>query len=322
VYTSFSFSKPKMSSLSTFSTEQLLVIQSLVSNALSGTPSAAGKTQLGKNGKPVKLTKSGKVSKRTGKPTVHADFTKHILAAHKDDVAAFKAEHPDQKGAHLSFAANYRKEHAEEFEAFKTKWSEEHPKTDSDADVSDASSDASGEAPAAVIADGVKVKKPRAPLTQEHKDAMQAGRQKKKAEKEAAAAAAEAAAKGDIAAPVALVVAAPAVAAPAAAPAAAPVKKQVKQAKKAEVVAPVALPLPESPKEVEEEPEMENIPFTHTVNGVAKKYIRLGERRTDGNHIWASADLWENKKGQRGSYVGVLQDDGKIDNTATEPDVE
>jgi hypothetical protein len=305
-----------MSSLSTFSTEQLLVIQSLVSNALSGTPSAAGKTQLGKNGKPVKLTKSGKVSKRTGKPTVHADFTKHILAAHKDDVAAFKAEHPDQKGAHLSFAANYRKEHAEEFEAFKTKWSEEHPKTDSDVDASDASSDA--EAPAAVIADGAKVKKPRAPLTQERKDAMQAGRQKKKAEKEAAAAAAEAAAKGDIAAPVAPAAApVPAPAAPAA-----PVKKQVKQAKKAEVVAPVALPLPESPKEVEEEPEMENIPFTHTVNGVAKKYIRLGERRTDGNHIWASADLWENKKGQKGPYVGILQDDGKIDNTATEPEIE
>ena len=307
-----------MSSLSTFSTEQLLVIQTLVSNALSGTPSAAGKTQLGKNGKPVKLTKSGKVSKRTGKPTVHADFTKHILAAHKDDVAAFKAEHPDQKGAHLSFAANYRKEHAEEFEAFKTKWSEEHPKTDSDADASDASSDASGEAEApAVVADGAKVKKPRAPLTQEHKDAMQAGRQKKKAEKEAAAAAAETAAKGDIAAPVAAPVA------PAAAPAAAPVKKQVKQAKKAEVVAPVALPLPESPKEVEEE-EVDNeyIPFTLA----GKKYVRFGERRTDGNHIWASGDLWENKKGSKGPYVGVLQEmpDGssKIDNTATEPEIE
>jgi len=320
-----------MSSLSTFSTEQLLVIQSLVSNALSGTPSAAGKTQLGKNGKPVKLTKSGKVSKRTGKPTVHADFTKHILAAHKDDVAAFKAEHPDQKGAHLSFAANYRKEHAEEFEAFKTKWSEEHPKTDSDADASDASSDASGEAeaPAAVIADGAKVKKPRAPLTQEHKDAMQAGRQKKKAEKEAAAAAAEAAAKGDIAAPVAPVIAAPVIAAPVPAPAApaAPVKKQVKQAKKAETAAPAHVvaaapspaPLPESPKEVEEEEaENEYIPFTLA----GKKYVRLGERRTDGNHIWVSGDLWENKKGQKGPYVGVLQDDGKIDNTATEPDVE
>jgi len=310
-----------MSSLSTFSTEQLLVIQTLVSNALSGTPSAAGKTQLGKNGKPVKLTKSGKVSKRTGKPTVHADFTKHILAAHKDDVAAFKAEHPDQKGAHLSFAANYRKEHAEEFEAFKTKWSEEHPKTDSDADASDASSEASGEAeaPAAVIADGAKVKKPRAPLTQEHKDAMQAGRQKKKAEKEAAAAAAEAAAKGDIAAPVAPVVTASVVAAPAPA---APVKKQVKQAKKAEMVAPVALPLPESPKEVEgeveEEVEGEYIPFTLA----GKKYVRFGERRTDGNHIWASGDLWESKKGQKGPYVGILQDDGKIDNTATEPEIE
>jgi len=305
-----------------FSTEQLLVIQSLVSNALSGTPSAAGKTQLGKNGKPVKLTKSGKVSKRTGKPTVHADFTKHILAEHKDDVAAFKAEHPDQKGAHLSFAANYRKEHAEEFEAFKMKWSEEHPKTDSDGDVSDAASEDSGDASApAVIADG-EVKKARKPLTQEHKDAMQAGRQKKKAEKEAVAAAAEAAAKGDVAAPITASVVTAAVV---------PVKKQVKQAKKADGViaapapapAPSPAPLPESPKdEVEEEPENEYIPFTLS----GKKYVRLGERRTDGNHIWASGDLWENKKGQKGPYVGVLQDmpDGssKIDTTATEPEIE
>jgi len=298
-------------SVSSFSTEQLMVIQGLVSNALSGQPSSAGKTLIGKNGKPVKLTKSGKVSKRSGKPTVHADFTKHILASHKDEVAAYKAEHPDQKGAHLSFAANYRKEHAEEFAAFSAKWSEEHPKTDSDADVSDAASEASGEAPAA---DGnEKVKKPRKPLSQEHKDAMQAGRQKKKAEKEAAAAAAEAAAKNGVAP-----VAAP-IAAPAAAPVAAPVKKQVKQAKKAE--APKAPePLPESPKEEAEAEEADDefIPFT--LGG--KKYVRLGQRRTDGNHIWASGDLWESKKGQKGAYVGVLQDDGKIDNTAEEPELE
>ena len=308
-------------SVSSFSTEQLLVIQGLVSNALSGQPSSAGKTLIGKNGKPVKLTKSGKVSKRSGKPTVHADFTKHILASHKDEVAAYKAEHPDQKGAHLSFAANYRKEHTEEFAAFSAKWSEEHPKTDSDADVSDAASEASGEAPAADASE--KVKKPRAPLTQEHKDAMQAGRQKKKAEKEAAAAAAEAAAKNGVAP-----VAAP-VAAPIAAPAAAPAKKQVKQAKKAEAPK-VPEPLPESPKEEAEAEEAEAeeaeaeeaddefIPFT--LGG--KKYVRLGQRRTDGNHIWASGDLWESKKGQKGPYVGVLQDDGKIDNTAEEPEIE
>lgn len=296
-------------SVSSFSTEQLLVIQGLVSNALSGQPSSAGKTLIGKNGKPVKLTKSGKVSKRSGKPTVHADFTKHILASHKDEVAAFKAEHPDQKGAHLSFAANYRKEHAEEFAAFSAKWTEEHPKTDSDADVSDAASEASGEAEAPAADANEKVKKPRKPLSQEHKDAMQAGRQKKKAEKEAAAAAAETAAKSSVAP----------VAAPAAAPVA-PAKKQVKQAKKAEAPAPkVPEPLPESPKEAEpEEADDEFIPFTLA----GKKYVRLGQRRTDGNHIWASGDLWESKKGQKGPYVGVLQDDGKIDNSAEEPELE
>jgi len=305
-------------SVSSFSTEQLLVIQSLVSNALNGTPSAAGKTLIGKNGKPVKLTKSGKVSKRSGKPTVHADFTKHILAAHKDEVAAYKAEHPDQKGAHLSFAANYRKEHAEEFATFSAQWLLEHPKTVSDADVSDAASDASGEAseaPAATTeANGEKVKKARKPLTDEHKAAMQAGRQKKKAEKEAAAAAAESAAKSGIA-PVAAP-AAPVAAAPAPAPAPAP-KKQVKQAKKAEeVVVKPPEPLPESPKE--EEADDEFIPFTLA----GKKYVRLGQRRTDGNHIWASGDLWESKKGQKGDWVGVLQDDGKIDNSGEEPELE
>ena len=62
----------------------------------------------------------------------------------------------------------------------------------------------------------------------------------------------------------------------------------------------------------------EFIPFTLA----GKKYVRLGQRRTDGNHIWASGDLWESKKGQKGSYVGVLQDDGKIDNTAEEPELE
>ena len=304
-------------SVSSFSTEQLLVIQGLVSNALSGQPSSAGKTLIGKNGKPVKLTKSGKVSKRSGKPTVHADFTKHILASHKDEVAAFKAEHPDQKGAHLSFAANYRKEHAEEFAAFSAKWTEEHPKTESDADVSDAASEASAEAGEAPAADAnEKLKKPRKPLSQEHKDAMQAGRQKKKAEKEAAAAAAEAAAKSGVAP-----VAAPA--APVAAAPVAPAKKQVKQAKKAETAAPAPKapePLPASPKE-EAEPEEaddEFIPFTLA----GKKYVRLGQRRTDGNHIWASGDLWESKKGQKGPYVGVLQDDGKIDNSAEEPELE
>jgi hypothetical protein len=310
-------------SVSSFSTEQLLVIQGLVSNALSGQPSSAGKTLIGKNGKPVKLTKSGKVSKRSGKPTVHADFTKRILESHKDEVAAFKAEHPDQKGAHLSFAANYRKEHAEEFEAFKTQWLIEHPKTDSDADVSDAASEASGEAgEAPAAAEGEKAKKARKPLTQEHKDAMQAGRQKKKAEKEAAAAAAEAAAKSGVAPVAAPVAPVAAPVAPVAAPAAA--KKQVKQAKKAETAAPAPAPkapepLPASPKEAEEaEAEDEFIPFTLA----GKKYVRLGQRRTDGNHIWASGDLWESKKGQKGDWVGVLQDDGKIDNSGEEPELE
>jgi hypothetical protein len=139
------------------------------------------------------------------------------------------------------------------------------------------------------------------------------------AEKEAAAAAAETAAKNGVA-PVAAAPTPASPAAPAAPAAPAPAqKKQVKQAKKAEAPK-VPEPLPPSPKEEAkaEEADDEFIPIT--LGG--KKYVRLGQRRTDGNHIWASGDLWESKKGQKGSYVGVLQDDGKIDNTAEEPELE
>jgi hypothetical protein len=302
-------------SLTTFSTEQLLTIQALVTNALSGTPSAAGKTQIGKNGKPVKLTKSGKVSKRNGKPTVHGDFTKHILSNHKDQIATFKSENPDQKGAHLVYVAKYRKDNAEEYSAFEAKWKEEHPPTEeSDAD-SDIPSDT-----LEVNTEG-KVKKPRAPLTQEHKDAMQAGRLKKKAEKDAAKAALEQDAI-NVAAPVAapVTVTAPIKASSVPLPASPSGKKKPKSAKKAdEIVAPVA-PVP-SPVEADED---EFLPFTHkdTISKVSTKYIRMGQRRPDGNHIWASTDLWLSVKGAKGAYKGQLLPDGTIDTTVEEPEIE
>ena len=86
----------------------------------------------------VKLNKSGKPKKQNsnkGKPTCHGDFVKMICEKMKDDVAAFKAANPDQKGAHLVFAANYKKENAEEVAAFEAKWKEEHPKDATSAPV-------------------------------------------------------------------------------------------------------------------------------------------------------------------------------------------
>ena len=63
--------------------------------------------------------------------------------------------------------------------------------------------------------------------------------------------------------------------------------------------------------------QIEFMPFTLA----GKKYVRLGQYLTDGNHIWASGDLWESKKGQKGPYVGVLQEDGTIDLNADEPEI-
>jgi hypothetical protein len=305
-------------SLTTFSTEQLLTIQALVTNALSGTPSAAGKTQIGKNGKPVKLTKSGKVSKRNGKPTVHGDFTKYILSNHKEQIATFKSENPDQKGAHLVYVAKYRKDNADEYSAFEAKWKEEHPPTEE----SDADSDVPSET-LEVNTEG-KVKKPRAPLTQEHKDAMQAGRLKKKAEKEAAKAALEQNAI-NVAAPVAapVTVTAPIKASSVPLPASPSGKKKPKSAKKAEeIVAPV--PPVSTPVDVEQDEQDEFLPFTHKdpTSKVSTKYIRMGQRRPDGNHIWASTDLWLSVKGAKGAYKGQLLPDGTIDTTVEEPEIE
>jgi len=66
-------------------------------------------------------------SKKKGVPTVHGDFLKKICEEQKDAIAAFKAANPDQKGAHLVFVSAYKKEHAAEFEAFKSAWEAKKP---------------------------------------------------------------------------------------------------------------------------------------------------------------------------------------------------
>ena len=260
----------------------------------------------------VKLNKSGKPKKQNsnkGKPTCHGDFVKMICEKMKDEVAAFKAENPEQKGAHLVFAANYKKEQAEEFAAFEAKWKEEHPKdavseTASVADDAEVASDASGSA-----ATGTEKKK-RAPMSDEQKAKMKAGREASAAAKKAAKDAEKAGLTTEpvsvatpVAAPVPVATPEP-VATPA--PAA---KKPVKSAKKATpaITTPVAAPIEAAAPEL--------LPFKMGV----VTYLRMGTKRPDGNHLWASGHIWNSTKGAKGAYVGELQDDGELNEDATEP---
>ena len=266
----------------------------------------------------VKLNKSGKPKKQNsnkGKPTCHGDFVKMICEKMKDEVAEFKAANPDQKGAHLVFAANYKKENAEEFATFEAEWKEAHPKdaVSSNASVADdaeVASDASG-----------SEKKKRAPMSDEQKAKMKAGREAAKAKKDAEKAGlpapepvtkpvAKSVAK-PVAEPVAKPVAEPVVA-PVAEPVVAPVaetkKKPVKTAKKADVItAPVVAPIAAA------EPEL--LPFKMA----GETYLRMGTKRPDGNHLWTSGHLWQSIKGKKGEHIGEIQDNGEIDETASEP---
>ena len=253
----------------------------------------------------VKLNKSGKPKKQNsnkGKPTCHGDFVKMICEKFKDEVAAFKAENPDQKGAHLVYAGNYKKEHAEEFTAFETKWKEEHPK---DA-VSDAGSVADSADASETPSTGADAK-PKRTMSDEQKAKMKAGRKAAKAKKDAEKAGSEPVVE-PVAKPAAETVAKPA-AEPVAEPVAEAKKKPVKSAKKSTTITtPVAAPI-----DAAGAPEL--LPFKMGV----VTYLRMGTKRPDGNHLWASGHLWQSTKGAKGTYIGELQDDGELNEDATEP---
>jgi len=263
-------------------------------------------------------TKAKKPSARKGRPTPHGDFTKKILEEHKAAVKTFKAElkesNPDQKGAHLIFVSNYKKAHMDEYNAFEAAWNETHPKDDSASEAASVAEGSDAEANATA--------KPKRVISDEQKAKMKAGREKKAAEKKALKAAEEQAATTEVPATPATIT--PVIVAEA------PAKKKGKQVVVATpvtpvtpVVAAVAAPVPfvaettVAETTVAEE-ENEFIPFKHS----ATNYLRLGIKREDGNHLWASGDLWASKKGQKGAYIGCLQADGTIDKTAEEPMME
>jgi hypothetical protein len=64
--------------------------------------------------------------------------------------------------------------------------------------------------------------------------------------------------------------------------------------------------------------EMDNEFLEFKYAGV--KYMRIGIPCPNGNHLWASGDLWASNKGQKGIYIGCLQDNGSIDISVTEPE--
>ena len=77
----------------------------------------------------IKATKPK--SSRKGKHTPNGDFTKKICLEHAEAVKAFKDANPEQKGAHLVFVSNYKKEHADEYASFVANWKETQSEDDS-----------------------------------------------------------------------------------------------------------------------------------------------------------------------------------------------
>ena len=302
-YTPFQLYKMSSLSLSNLSVSDLLNQRSLIDaeifNKTGG--AVAAPTVKGKAGRPAKEGKKAPGA-LAGKPAVYGSFSSKIQKEHAEEIKAFKEANPEMKGAHMSWVGNYKKEHAEEYEAFKKAWEEEHPKVASSAEVSDAEAASTKEA------------KPKKVLSPEHKAKMQDARKAKKLERDAEKAAALEEAKEG--APVA-------------------VKKVVKKAAKkaadltptvaatvvatvvATVAATEAVATVAATVAAADEDAAEELPFTLA----GATYIRLGVKRADSIE-WASGDLWNMKKGKRGSYKGELMEDGSINEDAEEPELE
>lgn len=130
---------------------------------------------------PVKELEVKKHNANKGKATCWGDFAKKILSEKKDAVLAFKIANPETKGAHLLFMANYKKEHAEEFTAFKEEWAAKEETADDAASV--ASEPVAVAVPVHVAAPVAE--KPKRVMTDEQKAKMKAGREAAKAKKAA-----------------------------------------------------------------------------------------------------------------------------------------
>ena len=122
---------------------------------------------------PVKVVAEKPKVKRTA--GVHALWLGHIVKARVPEYESFKAAAESKKGVALSFAKQWRTDHAEEFAAFAAEHKDKAPEV---AEVAEVPSETESEG---------KVKKERKPWTAEQKASAAA---KRVAKKEAVAAAA------------------------------------------------------------------------------------------------------------------------------------
>ena len=181
------------------------------------------------------------------------------------------------------FAKQYRDAHTAEWEQFKAEWEAAHPKSEAPA-ADSASDDSASEAGSAAGAEAPAPKQKRK-WSEEAKASAAAKRAAKKQAAGSAAAAAEAAAK-----------------------AAEPAPAAAAEASDSDSDS--------GSEDGEEEAEL----LAFKLGG--KTYLRPGVKRGSGI-AWASGDLWESRKGAKGDYAGLYDEETReIDASAEEPELD
>jgi len=315
MYPNLKYIDPKMSSLSltTLSLTELLNQRSMIDAEIA--KQTGGASVVATESSKGKGKKEKKPSSRSGKPTSWSAFSSMLQKEHAEDIKAYKTANPDLKSAHLKWVGDYKLSHLEEYEAFKTKFEAENPKTT----VTEVTTVSEGEeGTEATTEPKATTEKPKRVLSPEHLAKLKAGREASRAKKqeeknkEVAEAVAEA--------PVSLTVPETAVTVTEEAPA--PKKKTIKTVKKKESKAEVLTqPQPETAVTTEEAqaPKAEGVELPFKIG--PSSYIRFGVPSEGGETNWLSNDLWLNKRGSRGAYVGELMEDGSINTDAEEPPV-
>ena len=291
-------------SLTTLSLTELLNQRSMIDAEIAKQTGGASVVATESKGKGKKEKKP---SSRSGKPTSWSAFSSMLQKEHAEDIKAYKTANPDLKSAHLKWVGDYKDTHAEEYEAFKTKFEAENPKTTVTevTTVSEAQQGTEG-----------TTEKPKRVLSPEHLAKLKAGREASRAKKQEEKNKEVAAAVAD--APVSLnLVSVPAPeAAITVSEDAAPKKKTIKTVKKKESK---TEPVVESKPEESQAPKTEGVELPFKIG--PSSYIRFGVPNENGETNWLSNDLWLNKRGSRGAYVGELMEDGSINTDAEEPPV-
>jgi hypothetical protein len=297
-------------------------------------------------GAKAKAPKAEKVPRaNAGMPTLHGAWTTHVLKEHSTESPEFKAflaariisaqagellyndghakvkhgkkavgDAMDEKeaavGAHTVWVSHWRKEHAEEFEAFKSTWEAANPKESrvASAKASQASGSDAEEGEAAKVPKKRGAKK-MADMTPEEQAAAKAKRAANKAAKAAAKASSEEEEAEEFGMETVVSAKAPSAAIGGGGSAAAPeAEEEMLEAEEAEET---------------EQPEDALITFTNK----KIKYLRYGHLDEDGEGVWwEGGDIWlQNADGSKGAYAGQIQASGKINASpevmAAEPDI-